>query len=122
MPRLRVLIADDTEVIRRLLRDLLAEHCEIVGEAKNGRDAVELADRLTPDLVIMDYQMPLMGGLEATREIKKRHPDVEVFGYTSAPFSSSENEMLEAGAEASFDKLHLEDLVDAVAERARRNT
>lgn len=120
---LRVLIADDTNSIRSLLRSLLEDHdCDVVGEAMTGKQAIELVAELHPDVVIMDYQMPIMGGIEATHEIKQLYPDVDVFGYTSVPFGEAEKEMLEAGATVSFDKLHLEQLVEALDERSRRGS
>lgn len=123
MPRLRVLIADDTDSIRSLLKTVLEDHdCEVAGEAMTGTRAIELVDELHPDVVIMDYQMPIMGGIEATRAIKDRYPDVDVFGYTSVPFAEAEKEMIEAGATLSFDKLHIEELLDALEERSRRES
>ena len=115
MARLRVLIADDTASIRGLLRTLLEEkQFEIIGEAVNGRAAIELVEELAPDVVIMDYQMPILGGIDATKEIKARHPAVAVFGFTSVLIEDAEQKMLEAGATASFDKLHTKELMDAL--------
>ena len=76
MPLIRLLIADDSLLVRTVLRDLLATdpHIEIVGEAGDGRAAVELTARLKPDLVIMDVTMPVMDGLEAVTEIMARTP------------------------------------------------
>jgi two-component system chemotaxis response regulator CheB len=76
MPLIRVLIADDSLLIRTVLRDLLAAdpQIEIVGEAGDGRVAVELTARLKPDLVIMDVMMPVMDGLEAVAEIMASTP------------------------------------------------
>ena len=76
MPLIRVLIADDSLLIRTVLRDLLAAdpQIEIVGEAGDGRVAVEQTARLKPDLVIMDVIMPGMDGLEAVAEIMASTP------------------------------------------------
>ncbi len=70
-PPTRVLIADDHRLFREGLRALLAvsEHLSVVGEAENGQQAVELSARLTPDVIVMDIQMPLLSGLDATRRI-----------------------------------------------------
>ena len=74
--RIRVLLADDHPLIRKALRDILREEpdIEVVGEAENGEEAVELTARLRPDVVIMDISMPLMSGVEATRRIKEADP------------------------------------------------
>ena len=119
---LRVLVVDDTESIRMMLGRLLgSDTTEVVGTAKNGEEAVALVAELRPDLVIMDYNMPVRDGVSATEEIKKRWPDVEVLGYSSTPFEEETRKMLEAGASESFDKLHVDELVDAVRKRVRRS-
>lgn len=77
---IRVLIADDHTVVREGLRLLLEaeQDIEVVGEAATGRKAVELTQKLHPDVVVMDIAMPQMNGLEATRQICKATPDVKV--------------------------------------------
>lgn len=71
MSVIRVVIADDSQVARDVLRDILSrdDDIEIVGEATNGREAVELAKRLAPQLITMDLNMPVMDGLSAIEEI-----------------------------------------------------
>ena len=73
MPKIRVLIADDHAILREGVRALLAltDDIEVAGEAKDGREAVDLAARLDPDVVLMDIAMPGLGGLEAALEMKK---------------------------------------------------
>ena len=68
---IRIFVADDSATARTLLVSLLSAEpdCPIVGEATTGREAVDLAERLTPDLITMDVQMPMMDGLEATKQI-----------------------------------------------------
>ncbi len=100
--RVRVLIADDHEIVREGLISLLGdEHSiEVIGEAANGREAVDLADRLRPDVVIMDVAMPLIDGDEATRQIKKHMPDTRVIALSMYEEHENVEKMLAAGAEA----------------------
>jgi CheY-like chemotaxis protein len=83
----RILIADDHDLMRRAIRELV-ETCqdfEVVGEAKNGLSAVELARRLHPHIVLMDFHMPVMDGREATRAIRQELPDIGVIGLSVHP-------------------------------------
>jgi DNA-binding NarL/FixJ family response regulator len=80
MKRITVLLADDHTVVREGFRKLLEAEAdlEVVGEAQNGRQAVELTRKLRPAVVVMDIAMPLLNGLEATRQIRKAFPDTKV--------------------------------------------
>ncbi|SRR5258708_4498572 len=79
-----VLIVDDSNLIRRMLRAWLEQHSEwvICGEAENGKIAVERAEELRPDIVILDLQMPVMNGLEAAREITRHSPSTAIVMFT----------------------------------------
>jgi two-component system response regulator NreC len=78
--RIRVLIVDDHAILREALRGLLetVPEIEVVGDATNGREALDLCDRLQPDVVLMDMVMPGLNGLEATRQLRRRHPKTKV--------------------------------------------
>ncbi|MCX6927104.1 MAG: response regulator transcription factor [Verrucomicrobia bacterium] len=80
MKRITVLLADDNRVVRTEFRKLLEleDDLEVVGEAKNGLQAVAMANRLHPELVLMDIAMPLLNGLQATRQILKAAPATKV--------------------------------------------
>ncbi len=96
----RILIADDHELVRDGFRRMLGyeEDLEVVGEARDGREAVELCRRLDPDLVLMDVRMPEMDGLEATRAIKAEHPSVGVLVVTTYDNPDYLLEAIKAGA------------------------
>ncbi|RIK45991.1 MAG: DNA-binding response regulator [Chloroflexi bacterium] len=82
---IRILIADDHSVVRQGLRMFLAldDDLEVVGEAENGAEALQLAHALHPDVVLMDLLMPVMDGISATERIRRELPDVEVLALTS---------------------------------------
>ena len=115
MQHIRVLIADDRLSSRDGLRALLVTQpgIEIVGEAADGREAIELVEKCRPDVVLVDVRMPVMDGLTATRMIKSRWPEVKVIVLTM--YSSHQAEALAAGADAFLVKgCATEDLLAAV--------
>jgi DNA-binding NarL/FixJ family response regulator/class 3 adenylate cyclase len=97
---IRVLLVDDHAVVRRGLRGFLEllKDFDVVGEAENGREGVAAADRLAPDVVLMDLLMPEMGGLEAIAAIKQAHPEIEIVAVTSFIEEEKVTSALEAGA------------------------
>jgi DNA-binding NarL/FixJ family response regulator len=96
----RLLIADDHALFRESLRSLLESRgIDVVGEAVNGREAVEMASRLEPDIVLMDLTMPEVGGLEATRRLVAARPDVKVVVLTASTEDEDLFEALKAGAQ-----------------------
>ncbi len=98
---IRVLLVDDHAVVREGLASLLEDHAnlEVVGQAVNGRDAIEKVSRHKPDLVLMDYSMPEMDGAEATGHIKSQWPDVRVVGLSMHEEQAKAAEMRRAGAD-----------------------
>jgi CheY-like chemotaxis protein len=97
---LRVLLADDHQVVRQGLAALLGEEeaIAIVGEATNGREAVDLAEQLHPDVVIMDVLMPVMSGEEATRQIKRDLPQTRIVALSMREEAETRERMDQAGA------------------------
>jgi DNA-binding NarL/FixJ family response regulator len=97
---IRLLIADDHAVVRQGLKMFLSldPELEIIGEAGDGRRAIEMAHQLQPDIVLMDLLMPVLGGVEATTIIRRELPDVEVIALTSVLEDKSVVDAVRAGA------------------------
>jgi CheY-like chemotaxis protein len=110
----RIILVDDSADLRRLLRERLrARGCQIVAEAENGAQAIELARTIPCDRIVMDYRMPVMDGLRATRAIKAARPDLEIIAFTDAIHVAALFHA--AGAQASFSKTDFASLIDHVA-------
>jgi DNA-binding NarL/FixJ family response regulator len=114
---IRVLIADDHEVVRRGVREYLTgeSDMEVVGEARNGDEALHLADELQPDVLIVDIQMPEVSGVEVTTRVKQRHPECQVLVLTAFDNDPYIFALLKAGASGYLLKTaDPDDLVRAV--------
>jgi DNA-binding NarL/FixJ family response regulator len=113
MRTVRVVIADDHALFRDGLVSLLeARGVEIVGEAENGAQAVEMARQLRPDAVLMDLAMPIMGGLDATRLISAELPDVKVVVLTASEDDADLFEAIKSGAQGYlFKNLRADELI-----------
>lgn len=118
----RVLLVDDHTVVRQGLRLFLSLDplIEVVGEAANGEEALAEAGRLHPDVVIMDLMMPVMDGIQATRQLRRTFPDTEVIALTSTLEEHKVNGAIEAGAISYMLKDTSSDtLADAIHAAAR---
>jgi len=125
VPSIKVLLADDNESFRCLLTSFLGSHdgVDVVGEAEDGLEAVRQAERLNPDLVLMDLEMPVKDGFEATREIKRRMPKTRVVilsVYSSDVYRRAAREF---GADGFIDKNSMKDALLSLLmeERARHS-
>src|ERR1035437_1115229 len=80
MKKIRVMIADDHTILREGLKALLvlSDNIEVVGGAGTGKEALELVPNLSPDIILMDIAMPIMDGIETTRQISKTYPNIKV--------------------------------------------
>ena len=117
MNKIRILLVDDHMLMRMGLTTLIgcASDMTIVGEAKNGRIAVELAHALKPDLVIMDLMMPELSGAEATKIIRAAYPEIKILILTSFATSKELNEAIANGADGALLKDALaSDLTNAI--------
>ncbi|MEJ2597313.1 MAG: response regulator transcription factor [Anaerolineales bacterium] len=111
MGSIRVLIVDDVARVRQELGMVLTlagnaarQPVEIVGEAANGQEAVQLAAALQPDVVLMDLAMPVLDGFAATRAIKTAHPSVRVVVLTVLDYPTAAEKAIRAGADGFIEK------------------
>ena len=102
MTAIRVLLVDDVEQVRRDLRTVLtlSSEIEIIGEAADGLEATSLAESLNPDVVLMDLEMPVLDGYEATRQIKTRFPLCRVIVLTMHDYESARLKAKQSGVDA----------------------
>jgi CheY-like chemotaxis protein len=122
--RRRVLVVEDDDSFAEALRQLLEadSRLEIVGRARGGREEVELAEELRPDVVLMDIVRPVMDGVEATREIRRRQPTIHVVGVTGSGYEERALEVQDAGAVDFVRKGRLDpDLVEIVVAAAHHH-
>ena len=124
MSQINVLLVDDHNIVRQGLKALLAAEGDInvVGEAQSGREAVQMASRLYPEIVIMDLAMPLLNGWEATRQISKAVPSAKIIVLSSYETDEHIQQAIGAGAAAYLVKqTAANDLVKAIREVKKGN-
>ena len=107
MKKIKVLIVDDHTLVRAGIRSLLAlvEDIEVVGEASDGKESLAKVKNLMPDVVLMDLAMPVMGGLEATRRLRKEYPAIKVLALTQYDDTEYVIPIIEAGASGFVTKM-----------------
>lgn len=112
----RILVAEDDEAFLDVLEAVLEAHADfaVVGRARNGREAVDLAARLEPDVVVMDIEMPVLDGVEATRLLRDILPGVPVVAISGHDYEERVLEIRQAGAADYVRKARLEDELLAV--------
>jgi two-component system, chemotaxis family, protein-glutamate methylesterase/glutaminase len=118
-----VLVVEDDGSFAEALRELLEAdgRLEVVGTARDGREGVELAEALFPDVVLMDIALPVMDGVEATRELRRRQPTIPVVGITGWEYEERVLEVRDAGAVDFIGKDRLDsDIVGIVVAAADR--
>jgi two-component system response regulator NreC len=107
MKKIKVLIVDDHTLVRAGIRSLLAlvDGIEVVGEASDGKEALDRVRQLMPEVVLMDLAMPVMGGLEATRRLRREFPGIKVLALTQYDDSEYVIPIIEAGASGFVTKM-----------------
>lgn len=116
-----VLIVDDHPVVRRGVRTLIegSPDFEVVGEAGNGFDAIEMAEQIAPDIVVMDLSMPVLGGIDTSAELRQRFPDMSVLIFTLHQGERLLTDAIAAGARGYVCKSESDHLVPALQAVAR---
>src|SRR4030065_307165 len=122
MKKIKVLIVDAHTLVRAGIRSLLAlvEGIEVVGEASDGKEALVKVRQLVPDVVLMDLAMPVMGGLEATRRLRKESPGVTGLALTQYDDSEYVIPIIEAGARGFITKMSAFSELAAAIQAAQR--
>ena len=116
----KILLVDDVDEVRRALRTLLSlsDEIEIIGEAANGLEAVRLAESLQPDAILMDLEMPVMEGYEATRRIKSNFPACRVVALTVHDYESARAKAFQSGVDAFIVKgASVEKIIQSISNR-----
>ena len=116
----KILLVDDVDEVRRALRTLLSlsDEIEIIGEAANGLEAVRLAESLQPDVILMDLEMPVMEGYEATRRIKSNFPACRVVALTVHDYESARAKAFQSGVDAFIVKgASVEKIIQSISNR-----
>ena len=122
---IRIVIADDHEIFRDGFKLMMKKQSEIeiLAEAGNGRELLDLTHQHLPDVVVTDIKMPLMDGIEATKQIKAKHPEIEVVALSMFDEENLVIDMLEAGARGYLLKnTHKEEVVQAVTAVYKKET
>jgi len=112
----RILIVDDSSLVRQRLRDLLQQHPDwrVCGEAVNGRDAIDKARELNPDVIVLDFLMPGMDGLQAAREIGKVVPSIPILMFTMHMSRQLVHEAQKAGIQGAVAKSDVTRVVEGL--------
>lgn len=120
----RILVVDDNPSVRRYLRRILEQHenWHVCDEARDGRDAVDRFGRIHPDLIVLDFQMPEMNGLDAARIISKRSPEIPILIVTLYLSKQLADEARKVGARGAVVKTNIGAVVDAVGALLRDET
>jgi DNA-binding NarL/FixJ family response regulator len=113
---IRILLVDDSQLMRRCLRTLLEQkdRWKVCGEASDGQEAIERAQQAAPDVIVLDFQMPKMNGLDAAREIRRRSPEIPILMVTLHMSPQLEDQAKKIGIRGACDKGNINCVVEGV--------
>lgn len=120
---MKIVIADDSEMLRERIKESLKDikEVEIVGEAKDGIEAVKIIEEKNPDFVLLDIRMPEMNGIEVLKKIKKGKSKTKVCIFTNYPYSQYKEKCIEEGADYFFDKnINFQEIKNLIVELAQK--
>lgn len=120
----RILVVDDSQLMRRCLRTLLEQQdsWKVCGEASNGKEAIEKVQQSAPDVIVLDFQMPKMNGLDAAREIRKRLPQIPILMVTLHMSPQLEDQAKKIGISGACDKGNIHCVVEGVDRLLQQGT
>jgi DNA-binding NarL/FixJ family response regulator len=123
-PAVRILVVDDNPSVRRYLRGVLEQHdnWQVCDEARNGREAIDRYRKIQPDLIVLDFQMPEMNGLDAARTIAQRSPEIPILIVTLYLSHQLSEEAKKVGARGACAKTDVSAVVDGVGALLRQET
>jgi DNA-binding NarL/FixJ family response regulator len=112
----RILLADDSQLMRRCLRSLLEQQdsWKVCGEASDGQEAIERTLEAAPDVIVLDFQMPIMNGLDAAKEIRRRLPEIPILMVTLHMSPQLEDQARKIGINGACDKGNINCVVEGV--------
>jgi DNA-binding NarL/FixJ family response regulator len=112
----RILVVDDSQMMRRCLRTLLEQHdsWRVCSEASNGREAIQKAQQADPDVIVLDFQMPEMNGLDAAKEIRRRSPEIPILMLTLHMSPQLAEQAKRIGIRGACDKGNIHCVVEGV--------
>lgn len=120
----RILVVDDSQLMRRCLRTLLEQQdsWKVCCEAADGREAIERAQQIAPDVIVLDFQMPVMNGLDAAKEIRRRLPNIPILMLTLHMSPQLEDQARRIGIRGACDKGNINCVVEGVDALLRHGT
>jgi DNA-binding NarL/FixJ family response regulator len=123
-PAVRILVVDDNPSVRRYLRGVLEQHdnWRVCDEARNGREAVDRYRKIQPDVIVLDFQMPEMNGLDAARAIAQHSPEIPILIVTLYLSRQLSEEARKVGARGACAKTDVSSVVDGVGALLRQET